>query len=281
MQIIQNSIQIEQLFDEYKAKGYKIGFVPSMGALHDGHIKLIKTAKTQNEIVISSIFVNPSQFSDKQDYLNYPKTPEKDIEMLIEAGCDVLFMPNREEIYKADSVLLDLDLGYLDTILEGKFRPGHFKGVITVVDLFFKTIKPHHAYFGKKDLQQLIIIKFMAARLHPALKIISVETNREQDGLAMSSRNLLLNNADRANANLIYKSLLNARHAFKAEKALPEIIASNIEMLSNNGFVVEYFEIVDEQTLLPLETHNSSAMPIACVAAKIGNVRLIDNMELY
>jgi len=281
MQIIQKSIQIEQLFDEYRAKGYKIGFVPTMGALHDGHIKLIKTARTQNEIVISSIFVNPSQFNDKQDYLNYPKTPEKDIELLIEAGCDVLFMPNREEIYKEENKLLELDLGYLDTILEGKFRPGHFKGVITVVDLFFKTINPDHAYFGKKDLQQLIIIKYMAARLHPNLKIISVETNREQDGLAMSSRNLLLNNNDRIKAGLIYKSLLDARHAFEAKKALPEIIASNIEMLSNNGFAVEYFEIVDEQTLLPLETHNSSATPTACVAAKLGNVRLIDNMELY
>jgi pantoate--beta-alanine ligase len=192
--------------------GKSIGFVPTMGALHPGHRSLIERARVENEVVVCSIFVNPTQFNDPKDLVNYPRTPELDYAILEEAGCDIVFSPSVEEMYPDDH-LLDLNFGDLETVMEGHFRPGHFKGVATVVSRLFSITTPTRAYFGEKDFQQLAVIREMNRRLKTGIEIVSCATLREADGLAMSSRNIHLNYEERNHASIIYKALLFAQHA--------------------------------------------------------------------
>jgi pantoate--beta-alanine ligase len=280
MQIFNNKEQLKTILSQKRREKVSIGFVPTMGALHEGHLSLLKKAKKETDIVVCSIFVNPKQFNENLDFVNYPKTPVKDIDLLKEVGCNLLYMPEINDIYEHGNEKLDLDLGYLDQVMEGKFRPNHFNGVVTVVDLLFKIVQPDKAYFGKKDFQQLSVIKYMSAKLHPKIEIIGIDTSRDEDGLAKSSRNLLLNESDRKLAVNIYQSLKDAREKWNKGINSNSISEHEINFLNASGFQTEYFEIVDMLTLKPLREKNENSRAIACVAVRLGKIRLIDNIEL-
>lgn len=264
---------------EYLKKQNKtIGFVPTMGALHAGHISLIERAKTENELTVCSIFVNPTQFNNPEDLKKYPRTLEKDCEMLEAAGCDVVFAPSAEEMYP-NLPALKFDFGSLETVMEGKFRPGHFNGVGIVVAKLFHIVKPTKAYFGLKDLQQVAVIRRMVNDLSFDLELIPCPTLREPDGLAMSSRNTRLSPEARALAPQIFKALN------LAKESLQKVGNINLAKESVNQhfrqypeFELEYFEISDFDTLEPLESYDKSKKAALCIAAFLGGVRLIDNI---
>jgi pantoate--beta-alanine ligase len=258
-----------------------------MGALHRGHISLLERAKRENDVSVASIFVNPLQFNDKKDLENYPRTLEQDIEKLVSCRCDFLFTPSAEEMYGKhfsnkiwNNEFTVFDLGHLDKVMEGKYRPGHFQGVCTVVKKLFDIVKPDKAYFGEKDFQQLVIIRYMVKALGLPLEIISCPTVRESDGLAMSSRNMLLNSEERKNAAHIAKTLFAVKEKYKSI-AVSDLKKWVEEKISENPFLhLEYFEIVDSETLLPIQSWEGSKSPRACIAVKIGTIRLIDNICL-
>lgn len=250
-----------------------------MGALHSGHRSLIDRARIDNDLVVSSVFVNPTQFNDPKDLLNYPRTPEQDYAILEGAGCDVVFSPSVDEMYPDDG-LLDMNFGDLETIMEGQFRPGHFKGVATVVSRLFNITTPTRAYFGEKDFQQLAVIREMNKRLQTGIEIVGCPTLREADGLAMSSRNIHLNEGERKAASQIYKALLFAQNAVRTEKLelVKMEVLSMIEALE--GFKVQYFEIVDSYTLQPISEWESHKEQRACIAVLTSKTRLIDNIAV-
>jgi pantoate--beta-alanine ligase len=270
--------QLQKILSNFKKSGKSIGFVPTMGALHAGHISLIEKAKSENDLVVCSIFVNPTQFNDPKDLLKYPRTPEHDKQLLLKAGCDILFSPAVDEMYPEKDNRV-FDFGGLDKVMEGIHRPGHFNGVAQIVSKLFDAVKPNKAYFGKKDFQQLVIIKHITKQLNLPIEIIACETVRENDGLAMSSRNMLLNNNERTQAIQLYKAL-----SFVKQNAsvlsVNELKEKVNEMLSDFNLIkTEYFEIVDADTL---QTVNKivPGKTVACIAAFVGNVRLIDNISL-
>jgi pantoate--beta-alanine ligase len=262
--------------------GKKAGFVPTMGALHEGHLSLIRRSKEENSITVCSIFVNPIQFTNRKDLERYPRNLKEDSRILEEAGCDILFSPEVNEMYRGETnQFLDIDLGALDKVLEGKFRPGHFKGVVTIVKKLLDIIEPDHCYLGQKDYQQFLVINFMAIYFRIPVDIIGCPIVREPDGLAMSSRNLQLTIGERELAPLIYETLYKVR---KRAGTVPVKELQNwaIKKINDNpAFNVEYFEIVDKTTLLPVETWNNRQNSIALTAVYLGDIRLIDNMELF
>lgn len=265
---------------EHKA-GHSVGFVPTMGALHEGHLSLVKESRKANDITVCSIFVNPIQFNNKKDLEKYPRNLKEDLRLLGSAGCDYVFIPGNEEIYPQGTPNLEINFGTLDKVLEGKFRPGHFKGVAIIVKKLFEIITPDHAYFGKKDYQQLLIIRHLVSALQFPVQIHACPTFREPDGLAMSSRNLQLTIGEREMASLIYQTLSRVK-----EKAghLPvkELRQWAIKKINSNpSFTVEYFEIVDKNDLHILENWKEKENALACTAVFLGDVRLIDNIELF
>jgi pantoate--beta-alanine ligase len=269
---------LQEILQPLKSSGKCIGFVPTMGALHAGHISLIKKAKTENDIVVCSIFVNPTQFNDPNDLIKYPRTPEKDRELLLNAGCDILFFPSINEMYpEKDSRVFDL--GELDKVMEGAHRPGHFNGVAQIVSKLFYAVMPDKAYFGKKDFQQLAIIKFITHQLKLPIEIIACDTMREKDGLAMSSRNVRLSEEERNQALQLSKVLFFVKEN-ASRLSVDELKIHATKMLSEYNLIkLEYFEIVDTDTLQSIE----KVVPgktVACIAAFVGNVRLIDNISL-
>jgi len=254
-----------------------IGFVPTMGALHRGHISLVKQAVRENQTVVVSIFVNPTQFNDSNDLDKYPRTIEADLKLLENTGCQIVFAPNVKEVYPEPDTR-KFNFGKLETVMEGKHRPGHFNGVAQVVSKLFDIVKPHRAYFGLKDFQQLAIIKSMVKQLELPVEIVSCPTIREESGLAMSSRNELLTAGQRKNAALLYKTLLMANEQ-KGQKSVEELVNWVIETINKNPFLnVEYFEIVDDEQLQPITNWNETNTKIGCVALFCGDVRLIDNI---
>ncbi len=265
-----------------KEKGLTIGFVPTMGALHEGHLDLVNRSKRENELTVCSIFVNPIQFNNAEDLAKYPRTLERDTMMLEAAGCDLVFSPETAEMYpQGEPVKFNLEFGLLDKVMEGKFRPGHFNGVAIVVKKFFDIIQPTRAYFGKKDFQQLAIIKFMAETLELPVKIIPCETVREADGLAMSSRNMRLTIAERNLALGIYQTLLKVREQ-AGNIPVRELKAWAIKKIQEiRGMQVEYFEIADKDSLVPIKDWNNKERAVAFAAVFLGDVRLIDNIELF
>ena len=274
------SEMVKAMRKEHKA-GRSIGFVPTMGALHDGHLSLIQESRKANDITVCSIFVNPIQFNNKKDLEKYPRNLNEDLRLLQSAGCDYVFIPENEEIYPEGTPNLEINFGTLDKVLEGKFRPGHFKGVAIIVKILFEIITPDNAYFGKKDYQQLLIIRRLVSMLQIPLQIHACPTFREPDGLAMSSRNLQLTIGERKMAPLIYQTLCKVK-----EKAghLPvkELRRWAIKKISSNpAFNVEYFEIVDKNDLHILENWKEKENALACTAVFLGDVRLIDNLELF
>jgi pantoate--beta-alanine ligase len=265
-----------------KQKGLSIGFVPTMGALHEGHLGMVRRGKKENDLLVASIFVNPIQFNNPSDLEKYPRTPEKDIHLLVCENCDILFSPDAAEMYRPGEVQeIAVDFGHLDKVLEGEFRPGHFRGVAIVVKKLFEIVEPDRAYFGKKDFQQLRIIRYMVEKLGLPVSIIPCETVREPDGLAMSSRNLRLPAAHRSLAPKIHETLLWVRS--EAGKIPPDELAGMARQRLEEvpGFRTEYFGIVDNKTLLPLESWGKDVKAVALTAVFLGEVRLIDNLELF
>lgn len=272
---------IEQLLSCIK-EGKSIGFVPTMGALHDGHLSLIKQSKAENDYTVCSIFVNPIQFNKKKDLDTYPRMVDQDSKLVEAAGCDLVFSPEPDEIYPEGKVeKLTLDFGMLDKVLEGKFRPGHFEGVAIVVKKLFDIIQPTKAYFGKKDYQQLVIIQSMVNQLQLPVQVIACETIREHDGLAMSSRNLRLTVGERVIAPNIFRILTYIK-TNAGKKPVFELRQTGLQKLQEiRGFTPEYLDIVDKQTFMPVNTWDHAERIIACTAVYVGEIRLIDNIELF
>ena len=261
-----------------KKKGKRVGFVPTMGALHKGHLSLIEASKKDNDLTVCSIFINPTQFNNAEDFNKYPITLEADIEKLLVLGCDILFQPTKEEIYPAGYSARHYELGDLENVLEGFYRPGHFQGVCQVMDRLLNIVQPDNLYLGAKDFQQCKVITKLVSLLGKEDQIhINIEpTFRETDGLAMSSRNLRLNPDERVSASQIFKALTYAKENLQHNHRDLEKEATN--WLQEKGFQVDYFQIVDADTLHSAsdETKNK----IVVVAAFLGNIRLIDNLSL-
>ena len=279
MIIIKRTQKLKDFISEFQLGGKKIGFVPTMGALHDGHISLIKKSKSQNSLTICSIYVNPTQFNNIIDLNKYPVTLESDIDKLEVAACDILFLPSTDEMYVNNEVNEHYDLGMLEHILEGKYRPGHFQGVCTIVDKLLKAIKPNTLYLGKKDYQQCIVINKMITDKKYEVWLEICETIREPRGLAMSSRNLRLNEVERIDALKILETLINIKKNIKPGN-LEEIKIKATKYLTKNGYKVDYTEIADAATLEIVSDWDGKAKLVALVAAYLNNVRLIDNIIL-
>jgi pantoate--beta-alanine ligase len=263
----------------WKEAGLTVGFVPTMGALHRGHISLIEEARKSCDIVTCSIFVNPIQFNNSSDLETYPKTIEADIEKLENAGCDLVFIPDTEEMYP-EPVSEKYDFGALENVLEGAFRPGHFNGVAVVVKRLFDIMIPDRAFFGEKDYQQLLIIKALVRHDDIPVKIVPCPIIRENDGLAMSSRNARLSEKERAVAPFIYNTLCKAVEMGKT-KTVDEIISwGEAQFNGNDNFKLEYFQIADNIELQPVVNKKKSDNARLLVAAWLGNVRLIDNVNI-
>lgn len=259
-----------------------IGFVPTMGALHEGHLTLIDRAVKENELVVVSIFVNPSQFNNSSDLEKYPRDLEKDVKLLANRKCDVVYAPSVQDVYPDGYTVTDLDLGELDRVMEGEFRPGHFKGVAMVVKRLFEIVKPTRAYFGLKDFQQVAVVRKLNEKFNLVPEIIGCETVREPSGLAMSSRNELLTPEQRTEAAILFKVLSDSKVRASQGIDPAEIRRSALSTISERSSLKpEYFEIVDEQTLEPLNSFNDNKNAVACVAAWAGSVRLIDNLRIF
>lgn len=264
------------LADLVKA-GKQIGFVPTMGALHHGHMALIKQAKQENDVVICSIFVNPLQFNRKEDLTNYPNRITEDTKMLSEVDCDILFTPSKDELY-ANQKEIKFNFGSIAQGMEAEYRPGHFEGVAAVIERFLSILTPDRAYFGEKDFQQLAIVRWVKSHFNFSTEIIGCETVRDENGLAMSSRNYLLDKEDYTTASQIYQ-LMTYCQSQLGKQAPQELAKSCFEKLKEN-FRPEYFEIVDEHSLEPIKQWEDSKNPRVFVAAYLKSVRLIDNMSL-
>jgi pantoate--beta-alanine ligase len=261
-------------------KGTSVGFVPTMGALHKGHLSLIKQAKKENDIVVVSIFVNPTQFNKQEDLINYPKTIDTDLSLLKSVYCDLVFTPTAEEIYSNNIQSQVFDFDGLEQQMEGKFRNGHFNGVGTIVKRLFQIVTPNKAYFGEKDFQQLQIIRKLVQKNQMPVKIIGCDIYRENDGLAMSSRNSRLTKEHRNVSPFIYQTLKKAKIKFGTISA-PEVIKWVENEFKNQPLLeLEYFEIADEATLQSIKNKESKQKYRAFIAVFAGKIRLIDNISL-
>jgi pantoate--beta-alanine ligase len=275
--ILSSKAQLEHALNPYYKQGARIGFVPTMGALHAGHSSLMHAAKTANDVVVLSIFVNPRQFNDSSDFDKYPRTLTADIELAETEGVDFIYLPSYDELFSGHSVASEAQLNGLDVSMEGASRPGHFRGVVEVVYALFEHVNPSSAYFGQKDFQQLAIIRAMVSSLKMTVSIVSCPTLREPDGLAMSSRNLRLSNIERQEALVLYKALSLVRDHWQ-QRAQEELICQAKRLISESTLRLDYLLLVDPNTLLPIANNAQSA--VVCVAAYCGAVRLIDNMLL-
>ncbi len=279
MIIIKHIKDLENLLSLHRSEKKSIGFVPTMGALHNGHISLIEKAREANDLVVCSIFVNPTQFNNQNDFKKYPVTIEDDINKLEKAACDVLFLPSVEEMYQPNEKTEHYNLGELETVLEGKYRPGHFQGVCIIVDKLLQAVKPNSLYLGKKDYQQCMVIKKMMNEKEYAIDLYVCETVRETGGLAMSSRNMRLNEVERQQAMKIIACLNLIKENIK-EGSLASLKKEATFFLEKNGFKVDYTEIADASTLEIINEWDGRRKLVALVAAFLNEVRLIDNIIL-
>ncbi|MDY9918435.1 MAG: pantoate--beta-alanine ligase [Proteiniphilum sp.] len=278
MRVIHTIAELKELLQQYRQKGKTIGFVPTMGALHKGHITLVERCAAENDICVVSIFVNPTQFNNQEDLRLYPRTPEEDYELLRSTGADVVFAPSVEEIYPGPDIRI-FDFGLLDKVMEGAFRPGHFNGVAQVVSKLFAFVEPHKAYFGEKDFQQLAIVREMVKQQELPVEIVGVPTVREQNGLAMSSRNQRLSVEQREHASEIHRIMRES--TLLTEEQSPDQIIHFVTGSINNvpDLRVEYFGIVDGDSLQPVSTWQDSGNIVGAIAVYCGDVRLIDNIR--
>lgn len=279
MILFKKAIALSHRLDEARKSGQTIGFVPTMGALHEGHEALLKVCKEAADIVVCSIFVNPTQFNNATDFKLYPNTIEADMERLLKDGCDVLFLPETGEIYPAGYKTKHYDLGNLETIWEGQHRPGHFQGVCQAVDRLLSVVAPQLFFLGQKDYQQCMVLRRMlAATGRESIAVKIVPTKREKSGLAMSSRNLRLTADQRDKAVAIYKTLVYLKDRI-TQKPVVDLIQEGMGFLKSSGFDVDYVAIADANDLSAVENIKNKKV-VALIAATIGGVRLIDNMLL-
>lgn len=279
MIVYRKSDEAEKEISAIRKSGKKIGFVPTMGALHQGHLSLVEHSKKENDFSVVSIFVNPTQFNSSTDLEKYPRTEEADLKLLEEIGCDAVFIPTVDEIYPNGSHSEKFDFGGLELQMEGKFRPGHFDGVGTVVKRLFEIVRPDNAYFGEKDFQQLRIIRQLVESEKLNVSIVPVPIKREKDGLAMSSRNLRLTAEMRNEASVIYKILKESKDYFK-NHSVKETEKFAKKLFDKTALKLEYFEIADEETLESALEKPDSKHLRAFVAAFAGDIRLIDNLRI-
>ena len=277
METITNSEELRRALGSRNRSG--IGFVPTMGALHAGHRSLVERARRECATVVVSVFVNPTQFNDKTDLKNYPRTPEADLRLLEEVGADYVFMPSVEEVYPEPDTRT-FDFGMIDKVMEGATRPGHFNGVAQVVSRLFDLVKPAKAYFGEKDFQQIAVIREMVRQLRIPVEIIPCPIVRGEDGLALSSRNTLLDTDHRTAAPYIYKVLKAAVE--KSHQTTPDQLATWVtaQVESNPLLKVIYFQVVDAATMQQVRTWEESPAIQGCIAVQAGDIRLIDNIKL-
>jgi pantoate--beta-alanine ligase len=278
LKIFKTREEVQNFLKELRSPGRIVGFVPTMGALHQGHLSLIAAAKERTDIVVCSIFVNPTQFNDKKDLENYPRPIADDIHKLQQANCDILFLPEVDEMY-SDANSWHMELNGLDNILEGEIRPGHYQGVTQIVKKLFDIVKPDYAFFGQKDFQQFVIISYMVRELAIQVNLIRCPIVREKDGLAMSSRNVYLKGEDRQHALALFKTLSQTKADF-GWLTIEQLSNQASEMLAESpGIEPEYFEIFNAETFEPAISKFEGPL-VALVAARVGSIRIIDNMIL-
>ncbi|WP_320051568.1 pantoate--beta-alanine ligase [uncultured Acetobacteroides sp.] len=279
MKVVRTAAELNEEVAKQRKDGQTVGFVPTMGALHVGHISLVNKCLNDGCYTICSIFVNPTQFNDKNDLKNYPRMPEKDLALLEECGVHLVFMPSVEEIYPEPDTRV-FDFGSIDKVMEGAKRPGHFNGVAQIVSKLFAIVNPDKAYFGEKDFQQIAIINAMVKQLGFKVEIVRCPIVRDTDGLALSSRNMLLNEKQRKSAPNIYRALSDAKQlgtSFSIKEIKEKVIA---QINADNELKVEYFDVVDADSLQSLSSWEESNNIFGCIAVQVGAVRLIDNIRL-
>lgn len=279
MEILTTAAALQAHTENWRRAGQQIGLVPTMGALHEGHLQLVRAAAAECDVVVASIFVNPTQFNNPDDFRLYPRLPEADAALLAPAGCTALFLPSVAEMYPRPSVV-QFNFGPLERVMEGEHRPGHFNGVATVVSKLFHLSRPHRAYFGQKDFQQVAIVRQLISDLAFDLELVAFPTVREPDGLAMSSRNRRLSPEARTLAPRLYQSLQAAAELIRAGQTPPAAVQAAVrEQLGTvPGLELEYIAVVDAHSLQPLAGWDSGRPVALCLAAHLGGVRLIDNV---
>lgn len=278
MKVVNNIEELKGYLAEEKQNNRSIGFVPTMGALHDGHLSLVERCVAENDVCVVSVFVNPTQFNDKNDLATYPRTLDKDCVLLEPAGCMYVFAPSAEEMYPEPDTRT-FDFGTVSEVMEGARRPGHFNGVAQVVSKLFYIVEPDNAYFGEKDFQQIAVIRAMVEQLGISVKVNACPILREADGLALSSRNVRLTDAQRQKAPVIARTLKEST-TFVPERSVQEVIDYVVSTLNGESEMeVEYYEIVDGNTLEPIKSWSDSTCPVGCITVYCGKVRLIDNIK--
>jgi len=281
MLIFKRVQDLQQYIADSKSKSKKIGFVPTMGALHQGHLSLIKRSKKSTDLTVCSIFVNPTQFNDEEDLKKYPRTTEADIRLLSSVDCDILFIPEVSEVYPPGlSTELSLNFSKMAEVMEGKFRPGHFDGMAQVVNRLLDIVLPDELFMGQKDFQQMSIVRSMLLQLERPIKLVSCAIIREDHGLAMSSRNRRLSAATRAQANVIFQTLKWMKSEINDASDLSNLKEEAMAKLSIAPFKAEYVQICDGNTLQPIESTKAHEFVVCCLAVWVENVRLIDNLVL-
>ena len=277
MEVITKIADLQRKIAEIRAKDGTVGLVPTMGALHNGHLELVKRCVAENSICVVSVFVNPTQFNDKNDLLHYPRTLDADCRLLESAGCAIAFAPEVEEMYPVEDTRV-FNLGTVAEVMEGKYRPGHFNGVAQIVSKLFDAVQPDRAYFGEKDFQQITVIRSMVKLLNFPVEIVACPIVREDDGMALSSRNLRLTPQQRKNAVSISQTLFKSR-TFAEQHSVAETIDYVVSTLNSvPDLEVEYFEIVNGNTLLSVNDWSDSDYIVGCITVYCGEVRLIDNI---
>ncbi len=278
MEIIRTVSQLRETMAQCRANGRSIGLVPTMGALHAGHLSLMERARKENDVVIASVFVNPTQFNNATDLATYPRTEEADCSLMAQAGVDFAFIPSVEEIYPEPDTRV-FDLGPVAEVMEGPMRPGHFNGVAQIVSKLFDFTSPDRAYFGEKDFQQIAVIRRMVQIEGFDIDIVDCPIKRHPDGLAMSSRNVRLTSEQRAAAPGIHH-ILDRSRAWRNDMSVAQVKAKVIEEINKLPFMeVEYYEIVHPLTMQPVNSWSETETPVGCITVYCGNVRLIDNIK--
>jgi pantoate--beta-alanine ligase len=277
MEVVKTVRELEEIIDLQRGNDAVIGFVPTMGALHEGHLSLVAKAGEETDFIVVSIFVNPTQFNNKEDLARYPRDLSRDLLLLDKTPCQLVFAPDVKEMYPEEDNRI-FNFGLLENVMEGKFRPGHFNGVAQVVSKLFTMVRPDKAYFGQKDFQQVAIINKMVEMLNLDVEIVSCPIIREDTGLAMSSRNMLLSEEERDNASVISKTLFSAVEMAKTH-SVDEVTKWVKETIDKNPFLqTEYFEIVESKELKLVNNWDAVVNKIGCIAVHCGKVRLIDNV---
>ncbi len=280
MIIFKTKTEFESHLSNTRKELKTVGFVPTMGALHQGHIQLLTESRQCCDLSVVSIFVNPTQFNNKEDLIRYPITTEADVDLLEKNGCDILYLPSNEEIYPSNGTIeIDYNIGRLEHILEGEFRPGHYKGVVQVVNLLLSTVQPQYLFLGAKDYQQCAVLTQFAATHFPTTIVVKVPTVRAASGLALSSRNKRLSAAELETAPVIFDCLSSIKENLNS-KNMEELIKQAKDTLSNKGLQPEYVVIADTKSLESVTNWGKKSKLVALIAAHLGTVRLIDNMEL-